>query len=330
MVGGRTERSLERLPALHPQVKVVLPGEADPAVALESLGVGDRLGLGRNDLCDRRRERAVGQVRGQRERGVPGRGARRFHAHVRARKLVLHRLERADRLSELLARLHMLQGHVEHPHRDPVENGGHGGRSTIERACGRSRQPRVRAGTRLDGEQSPGAVVGAHRRRGERVAGHRVKLAVPFQQQKVGVAGVDRERRSGELHRHDRLAGGDARQPVAAGFGQDRRRDRERLDERLGQRRPPGFLEHEHQIHRVGDLEQPRLAERLPHGSIPLGAAPQLAQPRRRRLLLEELAREIPDGELLVGEIEIHRGYFRGRPSTRSAMMLRWISLVPA
>jgi hypothetical protein len=43
----------------------------------------------------------------------------------------------------------------------------------------------------------------------------------------------------------------------------------------------------------------------------------------------EQLALRDATRDLLVREREVH-AYFLGRPSTRSAITLRWISLVPA
>ena len=44
---------------------------------------------------------------------------------------------------------------------------------------------------------------------------------------------------------------------------------------------------------------------------------------------VEQVAHRVAERELVVGEREAHR-HFLGSPSTRSAMTLRWISLVPA
>jgi hypothetical protein len=63
------------------------------------------------------------------------------------------------------------------------------------------------------------------------------------------------------------------------------------------------------------------------HASV---AGPGLAQPLGRALLGQQLGHGFAEGDLVVGEGEVHRSYFRGSPSTRSATTLRWISFVPA
>ncbi len=57
---------------------------------------------------------------------------------------------------------------------------------------------------------------------------------------------------------------------------------------------------------------------------------PGVAHRRRRALVGEDVADGVGEEDLVLGEAEVHGAYFLGRPRTRSAMMLRWISLVPA
>src|SRR5204862_6837275 len=96
------------------------------------------------------------------------------------------------------------------------------------------------------------------------------------------------------------------------------------LDDGLRRARPARLLEDEDAVERV-ELEQPHLDELLPEAGHPAG----VVLPRRphgvgRALLLQQVARRDPEGELVVGEGEPHRG----NPRTRSATTLRWISLV--
>ena len=74
--------------------------------------------------------------------------------------------------------------------------------------------------------------------------------------------------------------------------------------------------------------EDSLLGKRLPQRASPgarLRAAPHL----RGQLAVEQLADGCGELPLILGEPEPH-GQLLGRPSTRSATRLRWISLVPA
>ena len=71
----------------------------------------------------------------------------------------------------------------------------------------------------------------------------------------------------------------------------------------------------------------PGLWEQLADMGVVGLVGPRRAHVRGRALLREQIAQRVAQGELLLGEREPHA---RGRPSTRSAITLRWISLVPA
>ena len=72
------------------------------------------------------------------------------------------------------------------------------------------------------------------------------------------------------------------------------------------------------------------LGEVLPQRDVVAGAVvPRGAHVRGRALLGEEIAQTLGEELLVVGEREAHHAP-RGSWRTRSAMMLRWISLVPA
>ena len=63
-----------------------------------------------------------------------------------------------------------------------------------------------------------------------------------------------------------------------------------------------------------------------PQRSVRAGIVDVRAHERRRALLVEQLARRVAQQFLVVGEREVHRVRLGGGPSTRWAMMLRWIS----
>ncbi len=104
-----------------------------------------------------------------------------------------------------------------------------------------------------------------------------------------------------------------------------------------------GFLEHRDHV----DFGQAQpaaasVSERVEHADVDQ-RLPRPGQPARCRLARgsqrsaiavrrERVAHRVAEGELVVGEGEAHDAclYFRGRPSTRSAITLRWISFVPA
>jgi hypothetical protein len=81
------------------------------------------------------------------------------------------------------------------------------------------------------------------------------------------------------------------------------------------------------------DREQVHLGEPLPEG-VQYARFVAPADDVRRALRSEDRARQPVEGTLVVAQVEVHRSPFatgsRGSPSSRSAMMLRWISLVPA
>src|SRR5262245_23178886 len=137
-VGGTPAETLEPDCALVEPVQWMLPGEADPAVHLDralapndrSLG-GERL---RRGGCERR---ALVLLRDA-PRGPVDERARELDVGVRLREWVGDGLVRADRLTELLARLRVLDAEVERALRD------------AERLSGRSRAEAWRF---LDGPQ---------------------------------------------------------------------------------------------------------------------------------------------------------------------------------
>ena len=124
---------------------------------------------------------------------------------------------------------------------------------------------------------------------------------------------------------------------------QERRRDGRGFDDRLGKRGAAGLLERQHQRHLVETepartlghqhAQDAELGERRParRDRAPCSLLPDGAHRGRRTDALEHAADAVAEAELLLVEREMHAvGQSRGRPSTRSAMTLRWISLVPA
>ncbi len=91
----------------------------------------------------------------------------------------------------------------------------------------------------------------------------------------------------------------------------------------LGAAEPTLVFRHEHAEHTHPTEMGPQL------GVVPAAALPCRADVRRRALLGEEVAQALGEELLVVGEGEAHQRP-RGSCRTRSAMMLRWISLVPA
>src|SRR5439155_6757551 len=125
-----------------------------------------------------------------------------------------------------------------------------------------------------------------------------------------------------------------------AGIAEQRSTECRRLDDRPGERMTAGLLEQQHgvdeaqaQAARAFGNEQaddPDVDELLPEpGHAPGVVGPRLADVTRRALLREQVTKRVAERELVVGEREPHRQRL-GSPRTRSAMTLRWISLVPA
>jgi hypothetical protein len=248
MLGRRAEGCLQGNPALQPDVKVVLPGESDPAVALQGCGVRDRLGVAGGDLRNARRARGVLVPRGVGVRRVPSGRTRGFDRDVCARELVLHGLERAHRLPELLAVAGVLDGHLEQSHRDAILYGGdRGGRA---RAGFVDREALAALG--LDGEKRPRRVLRGDGARAEIVAGKEARAGRVEHEQEVGGACVGHERVGFESDRGRHLTACDTRQPrflERIGRAQrDQARGRRRLCERLGQRGPARFFQHEDEV----------------------------------------------------------------------------------
>ena len=113
MVRRVAEVDLGGLRAAEVQVRVVLPREPDAAVDLDVLGGGVEVRVRAVRLRERRGERQLVGILGGGPAGVVRGRARHLDLHEHVRALVLDRLERTDRTSELVALLRVLRRHVE-------------------------------------------------------------------------------------------------------------------------------------------------------------------------------------------------------------------------
>ena len=146
-----------------------------------------------------------------------------------------------------------------------------------------------------------------------------------------------------DRRRGDQLAAGDPaggldRRRVA---GEGRDDDCHRLDHGPGHRRVAELLEQQDRVddaeaHPAGvlrseDADDAHVGELLPQRrAVGPAVLPQRAQVGGGELLREQVAETVGEQELVVGESEAHRQTPFGSCRTRSAMMLRWISFVPA
>ncbi|CAB4324318.1 unannotated protein [freshwater metagenome] len=125
-------RSGECPGALEPEVKIVLGGVADRAVALQRLA-GHHLGSIR---CEALRHRhtaiEIGLAVGQRVGRVPHHRAGERDLQFGIGEMVLDRLKAADRDTELLAGHDVLDGHGDHALGHADEFGGSGNSTTVE------------------------------------------------------------------------------------------------------------------------------------------------------------------------------------------------------
>ena len=183
---------------------------------------------------------------------------------------------------------------------------------------------------------------GLERERGEEAQAHRLPLAVDG----LAVGGREPPERPRLVHRREHLALGrnglhllrehavdveqvgheavDLDRPrLLVDLGQRGEDDRGR-QERAGVERAAGLLEED----RLVEEREAAAAALLGNGDAEPAEVAQLGE-RRLGVRLEEGAGLAPQLLLLLGEREIHQR-LRGRPSTRSAMMLRRISEVPA
>ena len=262
---------------------------------------------------------------------------------------MLHRLEGADAAAELLALLHVGDGHVEHRPGDADELGG-GGRGGVVEGPARNRGGGGEEGVvaELGGhrEEPAGAIDRPQRLQGEPVLGHRMERALTLEHDQVG-GGVGDVRRACQSDGDGGVARGDPRQPlgaerVRAAAGEQRRADGGGLEEGLGEKRATRLLEDEDEVDLVhsgaavllgdGVADDPEVGELPP--ALRRAAAlrcPGGAHRPGGALAAQQVAHRVAQQVLLGGEVEVHAvAYSRGRPSTRWAMMFFCTSEVPA
>ena len=302
-------------------MQVVLGGVSDRTVALQRGPSGfasGGVGLG---LRHRRMDRGVGIAGRDRCRSPVHERAGELERDARVGQVVLHGLEGSDRDAELLAFSHVVGGHFQHAVCQPALLGCDSADTTVVR--GHDLHTVDRRSRSRHFEEPAGAVDG-----GTGSERHVRALAAALGGED-GVGGVG----PGDpvLARGNREVG-PPEERYAPGRG---------LHDRFRHRESSGLFEHEHEV----DKREPEPSCRLrgehadhAHGGelIPEtghtagGVRPRGAHVRRRAFVDEEVAGRVADRELLFGEGEVHGCYFRGRPRTRSAITLRWISLVPA
>ena len=226
-------------------------------------------------------------------------------------ELVLHSLEGADRLAELVALLGVVGGHLYGAGGEAEELGGRAQRGPVISQIsvgfegGSALEP---AGYQKDRSR---CIDRLDRLQRHRFSPHRIERAVSFDNDDVGHIGMGYESRSN----------GGCNDTV-----QRSSRDQRSFDQVFRQSCSPCFFEDRHQVdlgHAAREhVDHAHLAELRP----PFGRESR-ARGLGRTFLLQQLAHRAREQLLVGGRLESHD---RGKPSTRSATMLRWISFVPA
>lgn len=281
---------------------------------------------------------------GERRRSPVQQRAGELQADQRVRQPMLDRLERSDRHPELGALLHVRDRGPQQRLARPERLRRRGERRPVRRRAGRLHHPRPRgehlpAG--LDPEQPPRRIGRSTERA---VSGREPQLVPGHREHRVHGVRVQRERPAVEQERRGHRPRRHPGQPLlrhrTAHPAQQYPR-RHRLHHRPRHRVPPQLQEGHREFHRkrsdtlvrlrYREREHPRLREPRPQGP-PRSVVPGTPRPDgcgriRGRQHRVQRAGEIP---LLVVEEESHQRRPFGRPSSRSAMMSRWISFVPA
>ncbi len=247
---------------------------------------------------------------------------------------MLDRLRAADRFAELVAILGIGDCHVDAAlaQADQLRGGQQGAaRCGIAPAAGHFCR---RIGCPVDAEQRAERIEA-------RLAGQRhisalddMQIVAIGQDQRIGDIGIGHKRIDRMTDRNDRAIDR-ARQPALVVFQRDEQRDcnSRSVQQRLGQRDITGGLCNADQIDHVhshtagtfrGDkARQAHLADRLPARSVDCAFIGQsLAQIGRGAGFHQHFTRRLGDGDLVFGKGKLH-GYALGRPSMRSAMILR-------
>jgi hypothetical protein len=314
-----------RLPGLDPEcalvepVEHVLPREADPAEHLDRALAGEHRRVGRVGLRRRCRHGRIRLVVRDAPRRPPGERTGELRVRERARKRVGHRLVRPDPTPELLALCRVGDGELERagcdPHRLEREDRQRAGAQRGQKL--RREEGTSRLAARHDPERPRLVARGEHLAAGALELPHRVTTDDGDVRSGVEIRDERRQR-----ERPAPLARRDGR--LVLGL-QEREQRGGRPQGRVQQRRTRRFVEHrllEEAETRAAVLLRDRRA-----GPAELG---QL-RPRRLGRVGEEPPRLVAELLLQRREREVHAAYLDlGRPSTRSARMLRRISDVPA
>jgi hypothetical protein len=271
-------------------VQLVLPGEAHRPEELGAVAVDDLLALARRRLGHHRRPVPARVVLGDRQGRVVGEHPRPLDRQVHVGRLVLDRLERADRDAELMALLHVRHHQVEDPaagadrgHRQPHQGQiGHARHQAGVPGAGRGHvgdvQPQVERVQPLGRHLGP-----AHHH--DPVAGQQRHL--------VGPVRVEDESPGPVEHPGPRPLGQPPRQRREPGGGGEERG-------RVGD--VAELVEHDRQLDRRG--LQPA------EGGV---GRPELVGGQRAGLG-QGLADRLPEQQLILVELELH-----GQPPGRDA-----------
>ncbi len=292
------------------QVHVRLPGEPHPTAHLQAVPGAQHRRLVREELG----RGHLARVPRHRRRVDRRTGHLRPHQHPRAQ--VLDRLERPDRLPELLALARVPHRQLHRPQRAPELQRGRQQRPRlpVHRGVARHRHPvqrsqRVHRTHRL-----------ARRHLGR--PQHRVRLPEVGHQRPAQVEGAH--------HRRPR------RRPRDHPGGQVRGHQRAR------HQRPSGLLEDQYrlrhpQAHTALGFRQAQREEARPAQLPPQRAVHARTRVHRRpqRLASVPARQQVPYARpqvlLVLGRLEVHAPHRPfGRPRIRSATMFRWICEVPA
>ena len=301
-------------------MEIDLVGVAHRAVDLDRRLRRQHRGVGRGELGVADMDRRAGVAVIERISRAPQYRPGELQRHRDAGEVMLDRLERADRLAELLTVLRIFGGECEHPLARADKLRRRHQRGEIEHY-------RVGLGA-LHREQPPQGIGALQPFASRRAAEHQ-----------PGLIGIRHPRIDRMRQRDLQLARRDRRKLRLVRY--QARRDQGGIDDRL---RYVGAAQFDRDQRRF-DQPQPEAALRLRHDQP---GQPHLDQPAPDRRVapafgieapqhlgavraLEEGAHAVAQLDLVLGEREVHQpAPMRGRPSSRSAMMLRWISFDPA
>ena len=268
--------------------------------------------------------------------------ARELDLDLRVRNQVFYGLGAADRFAELRAVLRVGNGHVD----TALAKADHLCSGQQSAAICRITPAVAHFGRRTRRpfypEQGAERIETVLRGKRDSAAFDDVEIFAIGQDQRLCDIGIGHEWIGRMAHRDNRAIHR-ARQPalVVSERGQQRDRDPGGIDQwfrqpdiacRLGNADQIGQA-HAHAPGTFGgqQAQQAHLADRLPTPAVDCARFGQsFAQVGRGAGFQQHVARRLGDGDLVVGKGKLHGDQALGRPSMRSAMMLRWISFDPA